>query len=478
MKARSLCAVFLVALLTFGVFSPAVAESTVVNSFELEARDISLNAANNTMGVLKKDADKYVLLDAAGNELTTAPYIYMDKSDAFFTVATDEGVNTTGLIDCAGNEVIPMQYGDITSLSDDWIVGVVLVEATADNYDYKSFWGGGVYLVGQYDLYFKGALVGTLERMAYDYATVYGSFIFIKDRSGAYTAYDSAMNKSEYEFSYPAEYEDDYKTGAVYHIASNQEAFTATCTLTADDVQRSIWYKDGLFYDLQGNMLFKEANHYSTVYEYKGDYAKVKSGNLYGLIDKEGNEVVPCEYEEINTNTEYFASGYQVVVKDEKIGYVNKEGVVTCPFTYSKSAGNTSSMPFNHIKDLDGSVIMLSAAAGELPVRYKETSKSFSGKCAVFAALNADGQGGVVDLEGNAVIPFSSEFDSVYDFDISDDGTTVIANKGSRMYTVYTLAHGEVAAPAVAEAMVCANCAYAPAEGETPKFCPECGTAF
>lgn len=482
MKLRSIGAMLLTVMLLVSLVPTGLAQSTVASSLEIEARDISFNKVNNMMAVLKVDADHYVLMDAAGNELTTAPYTYMDEEEGFFKVMASEDTNGTGLIDAAGNEVLPMQYGDVECISDRWLLGVVLTEATSENYDYKSFWGNGFYLVDHYDLYFGNKLVGAFERTAYDYASAYGNYIFIKDRDGNYTAYDSEMNQSAYEFSYPGEYDEDYSSGTVYHIASNQQAFTADCTLTADDVERSIWYAKGTFYDLQGNVLFEEQNRYDTVNEFKGDYARVKLNGYYGLIDREGNEVVPCEYDQIYCNDEFLASGYQVVVKDGKLGYVNTKGEVTCDFTYGESNGSSSSSPFNQIKNLDGNIILLSGAIGELPEQYKEASRSFVDTCPVAAVVNAEDLGGVIDLQGKVVVPFDAAYDSTYDLTISNDGSVILGSRGSRMYTVYTIAHEaaslEAAAADEAAALVCTNCSYAPAEGETPNFCPECGTKF
>lgn len=441
MKLRSFSAALLVLMLILGLYSSALADSTVASSFELEARDVVFNKITNTMGVVKADASTYVLMDAAGNELTTEPYIYMDEDEAFFEVMIAEDTNGMGLIDGFGKEVMPMQYGDIECISDRWQLGVVLVEATADNYDYKSLFGGAFYLVDHYDLYFKGTMVGSFERLGYKSATAYGNYIFIRDADGNYSAYDSAMNKSAYEVEYSNEYRDDYKNDAIYHVASNQQAFTAGCTLTEDDVQQSIWYDSGKFYDLQGNVIFEEQSRYDYVSDFAGDYARVKAGDYYGLIDREGNEVIPCEYDEISCNDVYFASGYQVVVKGGKLGYVNLKGEVTCDFVYDKSVGSTFSSPYNQIKNLDGTIILLSGAAGELPVHYKEVARSFVDTCPLAAVVNTDGLGGVIDVNGKEVVAFDSAYDSMYDFEISNDGTLVVCNQGSRMYTVLLIAH-------------------------------------
>jgi hypothetical protein len=50
----------------------------------------------------------------------------------------------------------------------------------------------------------------------------------------------------------------------------------------------------------------------------------IKSGNLWGFIDDQGNEVVPFKYEEV----EDFKEGLALVKMNDKYGYINKSGKV------------------------------------------------------------------------------------------------------------------------------------------------------
>ena len=446
---RILAGVLILVLSMLCLGAPAFADSTVENSYALEVRDMAFNRYTNTMGVLRKDASNYVLLDAAGNELTQTPYIHMRSNEDMFEVAVDsESDNPLGLIDSTGREMMPMQYGDIQYVSTEWQVGVRLEEATADNYDYKSWGGSKFYLVSAYDVYFNGQMVGSLSRLDFDYANAYGSYLYVKNREGQWAYYDSAFNKSEYAGDTGSEYDQDYKTGAVWHKGSNQQAFTAGCTLTPDEVKTSVMEVKGQFCDLQGNVLFTIPDSYDLVRSFMGDYAVFRSSDKYGLIDRQGHEVIPCEYDGIYCNEGYLASGYQVVVKNGKVGYVNAQGEVTCDFTYGESiVHSTYQSPINYLNDLEGNVIVLSGAIGELPERFASV-RIFSGDCCpVFSAVNLEGAAGVVDMYGNTVIDFDGTYDDEYDFDISMDGTLVIGYAGNGVYQVYQLTHGGESAP-------------------------------
>lgn len=503
----------IVLLLALCLTVPALADSVVDSQYTLEARSLDLNRYNNTMAVVKKGASNYVLLSADGRELTDKPYIMMNPQDMFYKVALEEGTNVIGLIDGEGKEVMDLAYGDVEVLSERWQVGVVLEEATVDNYDYKTWSGDHFYLVSAYDFYFNGAKVGSLGRTEYKNAYAFGNYLYLKDKSDNISYYDSAFNKSEYvsESGYSSEYDEDYRTHTFWHPGSNQQAFAPGCTLTPDDVQCSIACINNQFFDLQGNLLFSAVSPYDTVRKFENGYARVRAFGKYGLIDETGREVIPCQYDEINCSNTYFGAGYQIVVKDGKVGYVDQNGNETTPFQYSSSTASSYSSPFTYLDSLEGDVIVISAAVGEIPQRFKEISMaSDRDSCPVICVSPEEDKAGVMDLAGNMVIPADGTYDDVYDFTLSNDGTLVIGHPSSGVYNVYGLSHTAVAsvpaaqaAPAAAagedgwacaacntqntgkfctecgaarpeQVVACPGCGYKP-DGDIPKFCPECG---
>lgn len=508
---KKLILLLLALCLTF----PALADSQVESQYTLEARSLDMNRYTNTMAALMKGESNYVLLSAEGEKLTDKPYLSMRPREQFYEVALEEGTNTLGLIDSEGREILPLSYGDVEVISPRWQVGVVLEEATVDNYDYKSWGGEHFYLVSAYDFFFNGAKVGSLGRTEYGSANAFGNYLYIRDKAGAISYYDSAFRKSAYEGdSIYSEYVEDYRTHAFWHPGSNQQAFTADCTLTPEDVQCAIACINNQFFDLQGNLLFSAASPYDTVSKFENGYARVRAYGKYGLLDENGREVIPCQYDEISCSNTYFGAGYQIVVKDGKVGYVDQNGSETTPFQYSSSTASSYCSPFTYLNSLEGDVIVISAAVGEIPQRFRDISMaSDRDSCPVICVSPEEDKAGVMDLAGNMVIAADGTYDDTYDLSLSNDGTLVIGRSSGGLYTVYRLAHTAVesvpaaqeetvepanvdgwACPACgtqnagkfctecgaarsAEGLSCLHCGYTP-EGSLPKFCPECGTKW
>ena len=501
MKSRRILAALLALLII--CLPIASAETTLVNSFTIDANYITLSRTANVMTGRDNKTGYYTLYAADGTALTTEPYLAMDNANGLYQVAVEEGLNNYGLIDITGKLVVPMQYGDVIGISDRWYMGVTLEEATVDNYDYKAWDGSAFYLVSGYDVYFDGAKVGTLSRTAYKNAYAHGAYLYVQDAESNYTYYDSAFAPSGYASDYPSSSEYEEVKNDVWHRGSNQKAFTAECTLTSDDVELDIYLVDGRFVDLQGNVLFAIDAKYDYVDKFKGDYVRVKMNGLYGLLDRTGREVMACEYDDIPYGDEFFEGDYQPAVKGGKFGYVNRNGEVTCDFVYAESAVKSIyRMPATTVADLTGSFIVLSGAVGELPEKYAEVSINSKNGSPLIVVENGSEQAGVIDLQGNVVIPMDGTYDDAYDLSVSTDGTLVVGYTGDRTYQIYNFSFGEQAAEESAAAsgvnsvgrpaMKAGSAANEPAAEEnadpnawtcacgsvnTGKFCPECGTA-
>lgn len=491
MKFRRIVSLMLALSLLLAMSVCAGAETAVANSWTLENSYVLLSRSTGVLNVEDNKTGLHTLMSCDGVALTTEPFISMGSSGTMFEVAVESGLNVFGMIDSTGKLMVPMQYGDTIYISDRWQLGVVLTEATADNYDYKTFDGKGFYLISGYDVYYQGAKVGTLDRLAYNMAYAYGAYLYVSDKEQNYTCYDSTMTVSTYVPSFSGSREYDETRDGIFHKGSGQQVGVPGCTLTSDDVDNDIFLIDGRAVDLQGNILFALDAKYESVYDFEGDYARVRMNGKYGLIDRTGREVLSCEYDEISSNNdEYFNSGYQIAVKDGKVGFVNPNGEVTCEFKYSKNnVKSTYKMPMTHLTDLDGSTIVLSGAVGELPTRFVEVNINNYGS-PLFGAEPVDKKAGVYDMYGNEIIAADGLYDDCSDFQISNDGSVVVACGVDRVFRIYQLDVSGAKSPYDRVEMMSGLEGGTPVDqtddegwkctcgaANTGKFCAECGAA-
>lgn len=488
----------LLAVLMLVVSAGALADSGYV---ELKARDVELNRNTDILGCRFADSDYYGLIRADGTEVIPAVYRSMraDSDTPYFHVesTSEDGVHDEGVIDDTGSVLVPAVYADVTIVSDRWIYGVKLTASSADDKDYtftnygtgeKTFWR-----IDAVDFFFRGKLVGTLGRSDFDgYPTAFGDYICVPARDKSRNFYNSAFEKSPAAGDNYGEYSSSYKKGKTTYIhnGSGQVAFAAGCTLTPEEVDQSIVYEDGKFLDLQGNEPFRAAQNYDYTNRFYNGYAVVKMNRLTGLVDMTGREVIPVEYEDVGDYTsDPFRHGVISAVKDGKFGYLDKAGNVTCPFTYSKDiVRNYGSLAT--IKDLDGSIIVLSGLIGALPEHYAEVDVRSGARA--FIAKNAEGDSSLIDMDGTTLIPYVDGY--IY---YNLDATVATVSLGSRTYGIYTFSRDESAAPAalpetavpeagaVPDTDAAGTEPAAPAdgtwtcsnghEGNTLNFCPVCG---
>lgn len=458
----------------------------------------------------------------------------------YYEVINQNGLNTTGVIDCTGVEVLPMAYGDIKFVDDNWILGIVLEATTDVNGDYKDS-KGNQYNISRVDVVCNKAIIGSLSREDYQSSTcgVAGKYLYIRTSTKAGIWLDPDFNRvdvSADDFS-TNEFTNNYKKG-VMHNPTQTLAFTAGCTLQPEDVDQTVWYTDdGDFVDLQGNLVskgtFAADKEYDAVFYYGGDYLVVRANSLRGLVDLQGNEIVAPQYQDIG-GTSYgdcFALGYQAVLtQDGGLQYLDKQGNVLTSVDYkltnSDYRGFMYNAPMVAVQNM-GKYIIITATKGQLEETYDDATVIRSATQRIMAVQQCD-LWGVIDMDGNQVIPFIFR----YSPDISADGTHVLGSNADREYLLYTITYDEAgvvantdveepaetdddtgydrvtktsgvgdgewgctncqtinsgkfctecgaAKPVEEEAPVsCSGCGYTPEDGSTPKFCPECGTRF
>ena len=478
-------ALLLAVLLLAGALSVSSAESS---SRAFTARSLDLNRVSNTLAYRGENDEYYQVIDADGNALTApdAGYISMNVNSyyGFFTVeaASEDGVHDEGLLDGQGKVLVPPVYADVEVISQRWQAGIRLTPCEADDKDYTfSNWSTGEKLffrVDTVDFYLDGQLVGTLPRTDYGSCTAHGAYIAVRNQARETVFYNGSMEPSSRPANGSGEFDSVYanRKNTYYHQGSGQQAFADGCTLNAEDLENPYLYndKDSTVYDIRGNALFTAPRNYNSVRAFINGYALARFDGKYGLIDLQGHEIIPPEYEELGSyaGDSLMRYGYISAVKDGKIGFLDAQGRVTCDFVYAANAGRDRST-FAEIKNLDGTIIVLSAAVGELPEHYAEVSFPSSNGCRAFIAKNSQGQFCVVDLYGNTLIPY----DTYNSISLSQDGSLALIYSGNRQYTVCRL---EIAEPEASEAPEAAaddgtwTCENGHS-GNTGKFCPECG---
>lgn len=478
---KGLIVVLVIALIPLAV---AGAETTV-NDKVLDYYSATLNEEAGTLAVQTERRGAYTVVDPDGTVLSDE-YEDISVKEGYFTVRAGEEVNNTGALNGQGQLIVPMRYGDVEYFSDRWQAGIVLTEATSDNYDYTTFLGEKrFFLIDCVEIYYRGALVGSLDRSAYSSATAYGDFLYVRDRDKNMHYYDSMMNESGYAESSSSEYYSRYAGGSekFYHCGTGTEAFAEGCTLTEEQVESAIMTRmerDGsTIVGLSGDEI--AVSGYDMVYDFHGEYAKTRDvSKKYGLIDKTGAEIIACAYDSLEDWNA--GCGYVAAVKDGKFGFVSLATGAEVGFEYAEVVMKERT-PFAFATENDGTISVLSAAVGMLPERYDDYYCVLSGKVPAFAA-EKDDMAGVIDLAGNAIIPLDGTFDDAYDFAFSEDGTLILAqDTADRKYHLFTVTYdltapetpaADKAEEPAAEGWVCPECGNT--NDNSANFCPNDGT--
>ena len=417
---KGLCAL-LALVFVFALAGLALAECTLTKVGDVQNADLVRDS--NLLEVYTSDGYRLVTLD--GEAFSPDAYASVEIQSGYVVAASmEEGINTWGALSAQGEQVIPFQYGDIEFLSTDWALAFTLAQATADNYDYSSWTSDAYYLVDTVDVYnmASGACVATLPRANFQDAEAVGNCLNIEDRSnGVVTTYDA-----------------DFKPlGTVDYVFDDDYAVKDLTTFRENG-------QDGLK-DAQGNVVMEPS--FYTIYDFEGDYAQVSTGEMEGLIDRQGNVVVPAEYERVQKSyylpydaqegtNGFNAHGYFGVEKDGKQGFVREGGEVTCEPTIA-----TDAVDFNGASalytDLSGEVHILAADGTDTALEGYESiyCADYSGGM-LYQVCDADYNYGVIDWHGNVVLPCAYD-----DVAFTADGRYVLADVSYEESELYEITY-------------------------------------
>ncbi len=394
----------------------------------------------------------YALADMNGGILSAYAYSRLGSTTGYGLIsaisATANSANGMGVLNLAGQEVIPCSYGDIRFLNEHWTKAVVLKQATKDHYAYTSWFSDDVFLIDTVDFYYTDddgtvTKAGSLPRENYIDDNAYGRYINIEDRSnGSITTYDGTWTAVV----------SDEPADAIYDEVAG-----------ADDSVRS--YRENGQYGLKdaaGNVIIGPTFGY--IESFRAGYAEVEnrleSGDFKGLIDESGTVIVPVEFDDVNygyyapataangySTYAYNNFGYFCVTKDNKLGYVDSNGNVTCDFTIAEDNCDNYGASATYT-DMGGAQHILAADGVDTDVsQYDRVSALNGGSGMYYKVTDADYNYGVIDWHGNVIVEV--RYSSI---DLSGDGQYLLLQEDYNtpcelVKLVYT-AEGAAAAPA------------------------------
>lgn len=168
--------------------------------------------------------------------------------------------------------------------------------------------------------------------------------------------------------------------------------------------------------DKEGNQLSDQ--EYEDIFDFYKGFAVVRNEDMYGIIDSQGKEVIPCKYiydEFTRMDIKDFVDyGVVRIKKNGKWGLLNRKGELIVPATYDKMSA------FGDGLSLVNRGLMWATinTAGEFDLDLCFISaihSSFSGgRLGIKQEKDGKKKYGYIDHKGEVVIP--CKFDQVYEF--------------------------------------------------------------
>lgn len=135
---------------------------------------------------------------------------------------------------------------------------------------------------------------------------------------------------------------------------------------------------------------------YENAENFREGYACVKLNNKYGVIDKNGNEVIPFKYEKLRS----FHDGIALAQIDGKYGFIDKTGLEVIPIKYDFAGGFGEGIAVVKLNNKFGYVDKKGTEI--ISLKY-ENAKGF---CEGLASVKLNGKYGYIDKNNNIIIPF------------------------------------------------------------------------
>ena len=367
--------------------------------------------------------DGYGLIDLNGNVVVEP--IYDEINNFYDGLAKVELDELYGYINTKGEIIIPIEYEEAVAFTD----GIAPVKK--DEY-WQLIDTTGKSINGYlYDYYFINTL--TCDRF------------LVFDENNNYGFLDKEGN---------------LVIGSLDDLEDSYESITSSVGQPVFNVE-----KDGYVYliDKDGNKINDEL-YDDEVYFISSDYASASKDLKYGIIDKEGNTVIPFEYGKtsINNTNEYvifadegdnyglmdikgnvliepeyesirgpFINNYFILLLDEKYGIQDSEGNVIIDFEYDYIADFTS---LDAIPVQNGGNSALINSENQIIVNYGKYEDieeiSIPGRFVV----ELNDREGLIDGKGNMIIPINYYDIICSDLDYQSDKLILVSDQNKYAY--------------------------------------------
>lgn len=387
--------------------------------------------AGNAIYLGKNPTRLYALADLSGNLLTEYAYFGGMRTKYGLIQADEirgEETLTAGALTQAGQVVVPFQYFACELLGNRWAVGFYTEEVTEDqDYDYYSIFTEEkhYYTITQADIYHfdgtEGKLVATVDRQGFGEAQGKGDYLNLiaREEDGKYyynaaITYDAGFNPVWTE---------------AHAVSDFSGVIPAPVAAYYDDDARLYGLKDA-----DGNVVLEPTMDYiaSTVY----DGVEFKQDDKCGLIDLNGNVVLPAQFGELNATsagpmsedgesvTRYNSLGYFIVGDEnyEKGGYAVAGGEITCPLEQNLYSMNYGVAVAVENEDGTRTLVAADGVKTELGEAYTYVSHVSHSSGMLWTATRSEGGGyDLLDWHGQALLSGYS------DLTLTADGTVLAA---------------------------------------------------
>ena len=409
---------------------------------------------------LDKDQNPYLMYSV--NLLT----VYKDRltyladkdlnilSDGYYTISNAYGADTVlmvrepenglyGIISTDGKVIVPTQYHEIEVFSNNWTAGIMLAEATADNYDYQTLIGDKKYfLIDSVDIWFGSEKIGTLTRSDYKSASAYGDYLYVRTRDDQCVFYNNAFEKSPGDAKTSSEYSEE--KGVVTHNGSGMQAFTAGCTLTPGQVRQFIYedYRAKALLDLQGNVVADLSVYDSCSVNTNSNTVSLRTADdKKGLMDSTGKIILECKYDDIDYDVKKAQKmGWIKAVKDGKAGFVSLVDGTESGFEYREDAVKQQGWFFVVEDPKEGTILI--SPLGEIPTRFFEAEPDYYAPYAVVRDTE-NSKYKIIGLDGKELIPDLPEISYASSVSCSYDGSMILVSDKDYNKTLYLVSTAE-----------------------------------